>query len=81
MCPSRSTPDPPARHRRPAGRRRAGHWVGLTLLVAGLVVFVASNLGARAGFSVLPFDPHHAIGQFGGLAVAIFGGTLTGRRN
>lgn len=81
MCRSQSTPDPPSRHRGTAVRGRARHWVGLTLLIAGLVVFVASNLGARAGFSALPFDPHHAIGQLGGLAVAILGGTLMGRRN
>lgn len=41
--------------------------------VIGLVTFMAGNFGARIGFTVLPFDPHHVYAQFGGAAVAVVG--------
>jgi hypothetical protein len=47
---------------------------------AGLVLFLTGSLGARLGFVVLPFDPHHVIGQLGGLLLALFGVTLASRR-
>jgi hypothetical protein len=43
------------------------------LSIVGAVLFVAGNIGARAGFAVLPFDPHHVYAQFGGSGLAIIG--------
>lgn len=63
MSVDRQTPVRPTRRRNPRGRTRKQR-VGLTLLVVGLALFALSNLGARAGFVVLPFDQHHLIGQF-----------------
>jgi hypothetical protein len=79
MSADRHTTVRPAR-RRDARRRTPKQRVGLTLLLAGLALLALSNLGARAGFTVLPFDPHHAIGQFVlGPAFALLGATLLGR--
>ncbi len=46
---------------------------GWTTAAIGLVLFLAGNLGARAGFEVLPFDPHHVYAQLGGAALAVIG--------
>lgn len=72
------TPVRPTRRRRE--RRSAKQRTGLLLLVLGALLFVASNLGARAGFTVLPFDPHHVIGQIAGAAFALLGISLMSRR-
>lgn len=73
------TPVRPSRRCVARGRRTAKQWIGLTLVVLGLVIFVASNLGARAGFTVLPFDPHHVLGQLViGPASAVLGAILLG---
>ena len=74
----RPAPVRPSRRRGADSGRTAKQRVGLVLLVAGLVVFFASAIGARAGFTVLPFDPHHVIGQLGGLAFALLGAGLRG---
>lgn len=63
-----------------ARRRLLRRRVGGSLLVVGLLLFVLSNLGARLGFVLLPFDPHHVLGQFVlGPAFALLGATLLGR--
>ncbi|MGH2820488.1 MAG: hypothetical protein ACRDJ5_07535 [Actinomycetota bacterium] len=41
------------------------------VVVLGAALFVAGNIGARAGITILPFDPHHVYAQFGGAALAI----------
>lgn len=56
------------------------HLTGLILLIAGILLFAASTLGARAGFTVLPFDPHHMIGQLAGAGFGLVGASLIGRR-
>lgn len=48
---------------------RAG-WIAAAI---GLVMFLGGNLGARIGFELLPFDPHHVYAQLGGAVLAIFG--------
>ena len=63
---------------RPLGRVR--RLVARPLIAAGLVLFVASYVGAITGTTVLPFDPHHTIGQLGGGALAAAGLTLGARR-
>lgn len=78
MSVDRFTPVKPKGGRRP--RRDAMQRTGLVLLAFGVGLFVASNLGARAGFSVLPFDPHHVVGQLTGPAFALLGASLMGRR-
>jgi hypothetical protein len=37
------------------------------------MLFLAGNIGARTGLTILPFDPHHVIAQFGGALAAIVG--------
>lgn len=56
---------------RPLGalRRRLG-W---PLAIVGALLFVGSYVGSMAGVSVLPFDDHHLIGQFGGGALGVIG--------
>jgi hypothetical protein len=39
----------------------------------GLAVFLTGNIGARTGIVILPFDPHHVIGQIGGAIIGITG--------
>ena len=63
MSVDRQTPVRPTRQRNPRARSPKQR-VGLALLVIGIALFVLSNIGARAGFTVLPFDQHHLIGQF-----------------
>lgn len=78
MSSDQRTPVRPARRRRE--RRDARHRTGVVLLVVGILLFVASNLGSRAGFTVLPFDPHHIIGQVAGAAFGVLGVSLMGRQ-
>lgn len=39
----------------------------------GAVLFFAGNIGARTGFVLLPFDPHHVFEQFGGALIVVLG--------
>lgn len=78
MSSEQRIPVRPDRRRRE--RRDARHRTGVVLLVVGIVLFVATNLGSRAGFPVLPFDPHHVIGQVAGAAFALLGLTLMGSK-
>lgn len=77
MSTDRFTPVKPQRRRQ---RRSALHHAALIMLIAGILLFAASSLGARAGFTVLPFDPHHMIGQLAGAGFALVGASLIGRR-
>lgn len=79
MSGDRRNPVRPDRRRRE--RRDAWHRTGVVLLVVGIVLFVASNLGSRIGFPVLPFDPHHTIGQVAGAAFGLLGLSLMGRQS
>ena len=47
--------------------------IGWALAVAGAVLFVGGNIGARTGITFLPFDPHHMYSQVGGGIVGITG--------
>lgn len=80
MSIDRHTPVRPTRRRDPAGRQAIRQRTGVVLAVVGILLFIASNLGARIGFPVLPFDPHHSIGQLAGPALAVIGAALMGRR-
>ncbi len=40
------------------------------------MLFITGNIGARAGVLMLPFDPHHLIGQFGGAILLVVGLTM-----
>lgn len=78
--PDRRTPVRPQRIRRakrPDPRASAARiWrkrIGWGLAVLGLLLFISGNLGARLGIVVLPFDQHHAIGQFGGAILGLIG--------
>jgi hypothetical protein len=57
----------------PAGWHRWRSRLAWGLAIVGTVLFVVGNIGARAGFAVLPFDPHHVYAQFGGAGLAIIG--------
>ena len=50
-------------------RRRLG-W---PMAIIGGVIFVASYVGSMVGVTVLPFDDHHLIGQFGGGVIGVIG--------
>jgi hypothetical protein len=63
----------PAQSRQEAKARRGGipagchGWrprLGWGLSIVGAVPFIVGHIGARAGFAVLPFDPHHVYAQF-----------------
>ncbi|MGH2789282.1 MAG: hypothetical protein ACRDJV_15500 [Actinomycetota bacterium] len=55
------------------GRRIWRARVAWGVAIVGAALFVAGNIGARAGITILPFDPHHVYAQFGGAALAIIG--------
>lgn len=57
----------------PTGWHRWRPRLAWGLSIVGAVLFVVGNIVARAGFAVLPFDPHHVYAQFGGAALAIVG--------
>lgn len=78
MSADRTTPVKPSRQRH-GNARSARQRVALVLAIVGGLLFVASAIGARAGVVILPFDPHHAIGQFGGAAFALLGISLMPR--
>lgn len=76
----RRTPVRPQRIRRARrpdpGAKAARTWrkrIGWGLAILGALLFITGNLGARLGVVVLPFDPHHVMGQFGGGLLAIIG--------
>lgn len=47
--------------------------IGLGLAVAGAILFIGGNIGARTGITFLPFDPHHIYSQIVGGIVGIMG--------
>ncbi len=51
--------------RRGSSRGRWQTLAGWILAAIGVAVFLGGNLGARIGFTFLPFDPHHAYAQLG----------------
>ena len=55
-----STPTPRKR------RIRENRWVAVPLIVAGGVLFLMGNIGARTGIHIVTFDPHHVIEQLAG---------------
>ncbi|MEP6973789.1 MAG: hypothetical protein ABI869_06575 [Actinomycetota bacterium] len=61
----------PVRKNRKTNRARS--WIGWSMVVVGLVVFLIGNIGARTGVVALPFDPHHVFAQLGGGLIAIIG--------
>jgi glutaredoxin len=54
----------------PTRRDRIILW---TATPAALVLFAATLLGNFAGFTILPFDQHHSIGQVGGFGLILWG--------
>lgn len=77
MTNERTTAVKPQRQRRTRSARERVGWV---LVLVGALLFVATSIGARTGWTVLPFDPHHIFGQFGGAAFVMLGVTLINRR-
>jgi len=49
-------------------------------LIPRLALFLTGNIGARTGIVLLPFDPHHVIGQIGGAIIGITGFTIATAR-
>jgi hypothetical protein len=43
------------------------------LAIAGLVLFLLGNIGARTGIVFLPFDRNHVFEQFGGALLGMLG--------
>lgn len=70
-------PSPTPRTERVAGWRKR---VGWPLAIAGLLLFIVGNVGARTGIVLLPFDPHHLLAQFGGAVVGVLGAIWATKR-
>jgi hypothetical protein len=68
--PELSPTSTPSRRKR---RIRENRWVALPLLIAGAVLFLMGNIGARTGIHFVPFDPHHVIEQLGGAGLFFVG--------
>jgi len=49
---------------------QAGRW---PLAIAGLLMFLLGNIGARTGIVFLSFDRHHVFEQIGGALLGILG--------
>lgn len=47
--------------------------LSLPLIIAGAILFIGGQIGARTGLVFLPFDPHHLFAQWGGAAIAFTG--------
>jgi len=61
---------------RPGPSKRAPPWrkpLGWPLAIAGLVLFLLGNIGARTGIVFLPFDRNHVFEQFGGALLGMLG--------
>lgn len=56
-----------------APRRSWRRRLGWPLCAVGGGLFLLGNIGARTGVVSIPFDPHHAIAQFGGALLGILG--------
>lgn len=72
-------PDPKAASARTWRKR-----IGWCMTIAGVLLFLSGQLGARLGVVIVPFDRHHVVGQFGGGALALAGlnvATKEPRRN
>lgn len=67
-------PDPSARAARTWRKR-----IGWGMAILGLLLFLSGSFGARLGIVLLPFDRHHAIGQFGGALLALTGVSVATR--
>ncbi|MFD3928315.1 hypothetical protein [Streptomyces sp. NPDC058614] len=63
---------PQRRHHRSANPTRDKVLL-YTLTPLGLFLFALGAIGGQIGLTVLPFDPHHAIAQVGGLGLALAG--------
>ena len=70
---------PSPRPRQQRGRERRKR-VGWPLAIAGLLLFMVGNIGARVGIVLLPFDPHHLLAQFGGAVVGVLGAVWATKR-
>jgi hypothetical protein len=79
MSVDRTVPVKPRRRPRGPSDRNVRQRTGLVLTVVGILLFLASSIGARAGFVVLPFDPHHVVGQLAGPVIALLGASLMRR--
>lgn len=69
LRPQASHPSPQLRRARTDWRKRLG-W---PLVVAGSILFLGGQIGARTGLVFLPFDTHHLLAQWGGALLAVTG--------
>lgn len=67
------------RRQRVEGRGWRG-CVAVPLAVLGGLWFLIGNIASRMGVVLLPFDRHHLVSQFGGVAVAMVGVSWLGRK-
>ena len=56
--------------RSPIPWARVAGWFAFAI---GVALFVSSFIASSAGAVILPFDPHHFIGEAGGLVLAVSG--------
>jgi hypothetical protein len=63
----------------PTARRK--RTLGWPMVVAGMFLFVATQVANFSNHILLPFDRHHFFGQFGGLVLAVIGANWATRRS
>lgn len=62
-----------AERARKARREDLQRYIGWSLVVIGVGLFLMGQIGARTGWVALPFDRHHFISQVAGFFLAIRG--------
>ena len=55
---------------------RVAGWIAFAI---GIALFASSFIASSAGVVILPFDPHHIIGEAGGLVLAVSGVSVATR--
>lgn len=61
-------------------KRRVRQVIAWGIGLLGLALLVLAFVGSAVGFTVLPFDRHHVIGQAGGVLIGVLGMSLATRK-
>lgn len=61
-------------------KRRVRQVIAWGIGLLGLSLLVLTFVGSAIGFTVLPFDRHHVVGQAGGVLIGVLGVSLATRK-